>query len=92
MKDMNITGNTIEKLLSRYAANEAKEKLLMKEAELFATMPELLLIGDNNGIIYDREKFLIDGMQRTTNIEESIKESLIKTFLYGDDIPAYIKN
>lgn len=63
----------------------------MKETELFATMPELLLVGDNSGIIYDREKFLVDGMQRTTNIEKFTKESLIKTILNDNDIPEPIK-
>lgn len=63
----------------------------MKDTELFATMPELLLVGDNSGIIYDRENFLVDGMQRTTNIEKFTKESLIKTILNDNDIPEPIK-
>lgn len=62
----------------------------MKDTELLATMPELLLVGDNDGIIYDREKFLIDGMQRTTNIGKFTKLDLIKTIL-NDDIPELIK-
>lgn len=62
----------------------------MKDTELFATMPELLLVGDNSGIIYDREKFLIDGMQRTTSIGKFKKEGLIKTIL-NDDIPELVK-
>ena len=53
----------------------------MKDTELFATMPELLLVGDNSGIIYDREKFLIDGMQRTTSIGKFL----------NDDIPELVK-
>lgn len=53
----------------------------MRNIELFVTTPELLLVGDNDGIIYDRENFLIDGMQRTTNIEKLTKENLIRTIL-----------
>lgn len=53
----------------------------MKDTELFATMPELLLVGDNSDIIYDREKFLIDGMQRTTSIGKFL----------NDDIPELVK-
>lgn len=62
----------------------------MKDTELFATMPELLLVGDNSGIIYDREKFLINGIQRTTSIGKFTKEGLIKTIL-NDDIPELVK-
>lgn len=62
----------------------------MKDIELFATMPELLLVGDNGGIIYDREKFLIDGMQRTPKNEKFTKEDLISTIL-NDEVPELIR-
>lgn len=62
----------------------------MKDTELFATMPELLLVGDNGGIIYDREKFLIDGMQRTPKNEKFTKEGLIRTIL-NDEVPELIR-
>lgn len=62
----------------------------MKDTELFTAMPELLLVGNNSDIIYDREKFLIDGMQRTTSIGGIHERGLIKTIL-NDDIPELVK-
>lgn len=42
-----------------------------KEIQLFVQLPELLLCGDNNGIIYDRkevERKFLDRMQRPSDI------------------------
>lgn len=53
-----------------------------KEIQLFTQLPELLLCGNDNGIVYDKkevERRFIDGMQRTSNIEKfRNRSSLLK--------------
>lgn len=54
----------------------------MEKIQLFTQLPELLLCGNDNGIVYDKEEVerrLIDGMQRTSNIEKfRNRSSLLK--------------
>lgn len=58
------------------------------EMELFYNYPNLLLCGDNNGIIYDRKRSevrLIDGIQRKSRTIQNYKTELIKSILEGCD-------
>lgn len=62
-----------------------------KEIQLFTQLPELLLCGNDNGIVYDKEKVerrFIDGMQRTSNIEKFRDKN---TLINNDAIPEIIK-
>lgn len=54
---------------------------MKKEIQLFITIPELLLVGNNDGIMYDRDKFLVDGIQRTTILKKFNKKHLVKSIL-----------
>lgn len=66
-----------------------------KEIQLFVQLPELLLCGNNNGIVYDRkevERRFIDGIQRTSNIKKfRDKNTLINALINNDAIPEIIK-
>lgn len=61
---------------------EWKGETMEKEIQLFTQLPELLLCGNDNGIVYDKkevERRFIDGMQRTSNIEKfRNRSSLLK--------------
>lgn len=61
-----------------------------KEIQLFTQLPELLLCGNDNGIVYDKEEIerrFIDGMQRTSNIEKfRNRSSLLKETKIPDEI------
>lgn len=62
-----------------------------KEIQLFTQLPELLLCGNDNGIVYDKEEVerrFIDGMQRTSNIEKFRDKN---TLINNDAIPEIIK-
>ena len=62
-----------------------------KEIQLFTQLPELLLCGNDNGIVYDKEEVerrFIDGMQRTSNIEKFRNKN---TLINNDAIPEIIK-
>ena len=54
----------------------------MEKIQLFTQLPELLLCGNDNGIVYDKEEVerrFIDVMQRTSNIEKfRNRSSLLK--------------
>lgn len=54
----------------------------MEKIQLFTQLPELLLCGNDSGIVYDKEELerrFIDGMQRTSNIEKfRNRSSLLK--------------
>mgnify|MGYP000842522437 FL=1 len=54
----------------------------MEKIQLFTQLPELLLCGNDNGIVYDKEEVerrFIDGIQRTSNIEKfRNRSSLLK--------------
>lgn len=67
----------------------------MEKIQLFTQLPELLLCGNDNGIIYDKkevEQRFIDGMQRTPNIENfRNKNSLVLTLINNEAIPEIIK-
>ncbi len=57
-----------------------------REIELFYNHPNLLLCGDNNGIIYDRKEVqarLVDGIQRKPRTILNYKTELIKSILEG---------
>lgn len=63
----------------------------MEKIQLFTQLPELLLCGNDNGIVYDKEDVeqrFIDGMQRTSNIEKFRNRSLL---LKETKIPDVIK-
>lgn len=52
----------------------------MEKIQLFTQLPELLLCGNDNGIVYDKEEVeqrFVDGMQRTSNIEKFRNGSLL---------------
>lgn len=52
----------------------------MEKIQLFTQSPELLLCGNDNGIVYDKEEVeqrFVDGMQRTSNIEKFRNRSLL---------------
>lgn len=55
---------------------------IMEKIQLFTQLPELLLCGNDNGIVYDKEEVerrFIDGIQRTSNIEKfRNRSSLLK--------------
>lgn len=62
-----------------------------KEIQLFTQLPKLLLCGNDNGIVYDKEEVerrFIDGMQRTSNIEKFRDKN---TLINNDAIPEIIK-
>lgn len=62
-----------------------------KEIQLFTQLPELLLCGNDNGTVYDKEEVerrFIDGMQRTSNIEKFRDKN---TLINNDAIPEIIK-
>lgn len=64
---------------------------MASEMELFMQLPELLLIGNNDSILYDREEITrkyIDGIQRTSNI---VKFKNCTLLLNDQEIPEIIK-
>lgn len=84
-KLFNEIANTIEYwILLRILSllTNGKKNIMEKEIQLFTQLPELLLCGNDNGIVYDKEEVerrFIDGMQRTSNIEKfRNRSSLLK--------------
>ena len=61
-----------------------------REIQLFTQLPELLLCGNDNRIVYDKEEVerrFIDGMQRTSNIKKfRNRSSLLKEIKIPDVI------
>ena len=65
----------------------------MEKIQLFTQLPELLLCGNDNGIVYDKEEVgqrFIDGMQRTSNMEKFRNKNSL-ALINNEAIPEIIK-